>query len=120
MKLRDIVRIAPNKVMTIHWGDFITEIDRLNDPTDDSSKRIILAQELLQRIKDEDLPASYMFALPDEVFQVAEQLLEPRDDADAQTEVANFAIDDDAWATFAHSSFRLKSVCDPSIAEVFI
>lgn len=109
-----------NRVITLHWDKVVHELEGVPDHSTESSVVVEAAYQLLQRIQTENLPATFIFEISDEVFQMASQLIDPTDDANAAVETAHFAVDDEAWDMTWSSCMRLTSLCDPSIAEVFI
>ncbi|MCF8568416.1 hypothetical protein LLE49_27235 [Alicyclobacillus tolerans] len=112
--------IKKPRVITLHWDDVVQQLECVPDHSTESSIVVEAAYQLLQRIQSENLPATFMLGISDEVFQMAAQLIEPTDDANAAVETAHFAVDDEAWDMTWRSCMRLTSLCDPSIAEVFI
>lgn len=108
------------RVITLHWDNLVHELEGAPDHSIESSAVVEAAYEFLQRIQTENLPATFILRLPDEVFHMASQLIDPTDDANAEIETAHFAVDDEAWDMTWNSCMRLTSLCDPSIAEVFI
>ncbi len=112
--------IKKPRVITLHWDDVVRELEGVPDHSTESSVVVEAAYQLLQRIQTENLPATFILEMSDEVFQMASQLIDPTDDANAVIEAAHFAVDDEAWDMTWSSCMRLTSLCDPSIAEVFI
>lgn len=108
------------RVITLHWDDVVHELEGVPEHSIESCVVVEAAYQLLQRIQTENLPATFILGISDEVFQMASQLIDPTDDANAVIETAHFAVDDEAWDMTWNSCMRLISLCDPSIGEVFI
>ncbi|KPV42573.1 hypothetical protein [Alicyclobacillus ferrooxydans] len=108
------------RIITLHWDQLISELENTPDQNREASAVVEAACDLLQRMQSENLPARYIFGLSDEIFHMASQLIDPSDEASAAVETAHFAIDDEAWDTVWHKCMNLTSLCDPSVAEVFI
>ncbi|KPV45687.1 hypothetical protein [Alicyclobacillus ferrooxydans] len=108
------------QVITLHWDQLVSELESTPDQHKEGNALVEAACELLQRIQSEHLPATFILGLSDEVFRMASQLIDPTDEASAAVETAHFSIDDEAWDMTWHNCMRLTSLCDPSVAEVFI
>lgn len=113
-------KISKPRIITLHWDELVSQLEVVPDPKITSHAVVEAACELLQRIQTENLPATFILGLSDGVFHMASDLIDPTDEANATIETAHFAIDDEAWDMTFHSCFKLTSVCDPSISEVFI
>lgn len=108
------------RVIILHWNQLVNELESTPDQTKQGDAVVEAACELLQRIQTENLPATFILGLSDEVFRMASQLIDPTDEAGAAIETAHFSIDDEAWDMTWHNCMRLTSLCDPAVGEVFI
>ncbi|MCL6443707.1 MAG: hypothetical protein K6T83_09680 [Alicyclobacillus sp.] len=109
------------RLMTLHWDWFVAELQRMPDPSPQRTQSIKAGEELLDRILSADLPAEYLLNVHDDALSAAWEIATADDaDSDPLLDMAQMRVDESVWDQTLGACFHLSSICDPSVAEVFL
>ncbi len=109
------------QLMTLQWDSFVSALDELPNPTPKRTETIQAGQAFLDRILRCDLSAEFLLDVTDETVQAAWDIAtSEQSESDPLIDMAQMNVDDSVWERMVEATLRLPSMCDPSVAEVFL